>query len=63
MWVCLCRAVSSGTIVEVVERGARTVRQVRDECGATTDCTKCTVTVRALIAQTAPAADLEEDSP
>ena len=30
MWVCLCRAVTSGTIAEVVEQGARTVREVSE---------------------------------
>ena len=59
VWVCLCRAVTSGTIAEVVESGARTVRQVSEACGAGTDCTKCTRTIRVLIATHAPGPDQE----
>ena len=59
VWVCLCRAVTSGTIAEVVEGGARTVRQVSEACGAGTDCTKCTRTIRVLIATHAPGPDQE----
>ena len=61
VWVCLCRAVTSGTIAEVVEGGARTVRQVSEACGAGTDCTKCTRTIRVLIATHAPGPDQEDD--
>jgi bacterioferritin-associated ferredoxin len=61
MWVCLCRGVSSGTIAEVVEGGARTVREVSQACGAATDCTKCTRTVRTLIARHTPGTDQEDE--
>ena len=61
MWVCLCRAVTSGTIAEVVEQGARTVREVSEACGAATDCTKCTRTVRTIIAQHTPAVGQEDE--
>ena len=34
MWVCLCEAVTSGSIVEAVDAGARTVREVGAANGA-----------------------------
>ena len=41
MYICLCRAVSHKTILEVIRRGARTVEQVADECRAGTSCGRC----------------------
>ena len=49
MYICICRAVSSTTVREVIAEGARTVRQVADACGAGTDCGRCTAHVRALL--------------
>jgi bacterioferritin-associated ferredoxin len=49
MYICICRAVSSATVREVIADGARTVRQVADACGAGTDCGRCAVHVRALL--------------
>ena len=49
MYSCICRAVSSTTVREVIAEGARTVRQVADACGAGTDCGRCAAHVRALL--------------
>ena len=49
MFVCICRAVSSVTVREVIADGARTVRQVAEACGASKDCGRCVVHVRALL--------------
>lgn len=49
MFVCICNAISSTTVRELCESGARTVRQVADECGAGRDCGHCVVHVRALL--------------
>jgi bacterioferritin-associated ferredoxin len=51
VWVCLCRAVTSATILSVIDAGARTVREVSEASGAATDCTKCTLTIRTLLEQ------------
>lgn len=50
MFVCLCRAVTSDVVGEVVAQGARTSREVADACGAGADCGRCRRTVRAIIA-------------
>ena len=49
MYICICRAVSSTTVREVIAEGARTVRQVAHACGAGTDCGRCAAHVRALL--------------
>jgi bacterioferritin-associated ferredoxin len=49
MYVCICFAVSSTTVREVVANGARTVRQVAEACGASRDCGRCVTHVRALL--------------
>jgi bacterioferritin-associated ferredoxin len=49
MFVCICRAVSSTDVRAVIAGGARTVKQVAEACGATRDCGRCVVHVRALL--------------
>ncbi len=49
MFVCICRAVSSTEVRAVIAEGARTVKQVAEACGASRDCGKCVVHVRALL--------------
>ena len=51
MWICLCEAVNSGTIIKVIDSGARTVNDVSRVCGAGTECGKCRVTIRSLLQQ------------
>ena len=51
MFVCICRAVSSTTVRAAIADGARTVRQVADACGASQDCGRCVVHVRALLVE------------
>jgi bacterioferritin-associated ferredoxin len=49
VFVCSCRATTSGTVREVIAGGARTVRQVAERCGACQDCGRCAVHIRALL--------------
>ena len=49
MFVCICRAVSSTTVRDAIADGARTVKQVSEACGASKDCGRCVVHVRALL--------------
>ncbi|WP_097206116.1 (2Fe-2S)-binding protein [Geodermatophilus sabuli] len=49
MFVCICRAVSSTDVRAAIAEGARTVKQVAEACGASRDCGKCVVHVRALL--------------
>ena len=41
MYVCLCKGVSDHKIREVVEQGARSFREVREQTGCATQCGKC----------------------
>jgi bacterioferritin-associated ferredoxin len=47
MILCLCRGVSERDVVEVVERGASTLAEVRRQCGAGTDCGSCVADIKA----------------
>ncbi len=49
MYVCLCRGVTSHTVAEMVQAGARTTNDVAQMCGAGADCARCRRTVRAII--------------
>jgi len=49
VFVCICRAVSSTTVRDAIAEGARTVKQVAEACGASQDCGRCVVHVRALL--------------
>lgn len=50
MYVCLCRGVSSQTIIDAVRKGANTTKKVAAECGAGSDCGRCRRTVQTIIA-------------
>ncbi|MGB3481428.1 MAG: (2Fe-2S)-binding protein [Mycobacterium sp.] len=50
MYVCLCTGATSHCVADAVAKGACTSRQVAAACGAGSDCGRCRVTVRAIIA-------------
>ncbi|AVV33895.1 (2Fe-2S)-binding protein [Halomonas sp. SF2003] len=63
MYVCLCKGVSDHKIREVVEQGARSFREVREQTGCATQCGKCgcmakTITREAVAREMMPAEDL-----
>ena len=49
MYVCLCRAVTSRSIVSSIHAGATTVDAVGLACGAGTGCGKCQETIALLL--------------
>ena len=51
MWVCLCEAVTSGSILDAVDKGAHSVKEVGRINGAGTACGKCALNIRVLIEQ------------
>jgi bacterioferritin-associated ferredoxin len=51
VWVCLCEAVTSGSIVEAIGRGARTVKEIGEANGAGTSCGRCARNIHLLIEQ------------
>jgi bacterioferritin-associated ferredoxin len=54
MIVCLCKGVSSRTILDEARRGANTLKQIRQSCQAGTDCGACTRQIRQLLETVAP---------
>jgi len=58
MYVCLCAAVTSTTIEEAIEAGAKSTKAVGQVCGAGTVCGRCRNNIRAMIkAHKAPEAE------
>ncbi|MCA9705328.1 MAG: (2Fe-2S)-binding protein [Myxococcales bacterium] len=49
MIVCLCKGVSSRTILDEVRRGACTVKSIAQACEAGRDCGSCVPQIRELI--------------
>jgi bacterioferritin-associated ferredoxin len=52
MYVCLCAGVTSQQVIDAVEAGASTTKQVGERTGAGTVCGRCRNNIRALIATT-----------
>ncbi len=63
MIVCLCKGVSSRTIVDEVRRGNCTVNEIGRACQAGTGCGACVSQIRELIAATAVGVRPHSDSP
>ncbi|MEB3030012.1 (2Fe-2S)-binding protein [[Mycobacterium] nativiensis] len=53
MYVCLCVGVTGQQVIDAVQAGAVTTRQVGERTGAGTVCGRCKNNIRALMAATA----------
>jgi bacterioferritin-associated ferredoxin len=51
MIACLCYGVSDAAIRAIIARGARTVSEIRQACGAGGDCGSCCSMLATLVAQ------------
>ena len=49
MLVCICKGVSDRKIVDEIRRGSRTYRELRECCGAGSDCGSCVRQIRDLL--------------
>lgn len=49
MIVCLCKGVSSRTILDEARRGACTLKQIRQSCQAGSGCGACVRQIRSLL--------------
>jgi bacterioferritin-associated ferredoxin len=54
MYVCHCRAVTDHTITGEVERGAITIEELADRCGAGAECGGCWPALEELLHRHAP---------
>ena len=53
MIICVCKAVSANMLRERIAAGARTLEQLAQETGVTTDCGTCLETVLEMLEETA----------
>ncbi len=51
MYVCLCKAVKDSDIVEAVNGGVRTMRQLARETGCSSNCGRCAVTAAEILGE------------
>jgi bacterioferritin-associated ferredoxin len=49
VYVCLCRVVTDREVLQAVDEGAHTLRQVARRCGAGTVCGGCRPAIEALV--------------
>lgn len=49
MYVCLCKGITDKQIVQAVEKGAASVRELRQQFGLGNQCGKCTCMARGVI--------------
>jgi bacterioferritin-associated ferredoxin len=54
MYVCLCLAVTSTTVQQAIDNGARSTEQVASTCGAGSICGRCRHTIRTMLDAAAP---------
>jgi bacterioferritin-associated ferredoxin len=51
MWICLCKAVNTGTIRAAIDEGAKSLSAIADACAAGTVCGKCKRTIYVLLGE------------
>ncbi len=51
MYVCLCKAVKDSDILDAVNGGVRTMRQLARETGCSSNCGRCAVTAAEILGQ------------
>ena len=49
MYICLCLGVTTSTVQQAIDAGARSTRQVAEACGAGSVCGRCNHTIRTMI--------------
>jgi bacterioferritin-associated ferredoxin len=49
MWICLCEAVSSGTIRQAIADGATSISEIGRACAAGTVCGRCKGNIAVLL--------------
>ena len=54
MYACICHAVTSSEVVDVVRAGARTEDAIGEVCGAGTGCGSCLERICAMISERHP---------
>ena len=51
MYVCLCKSVTDSDIIEAVNGGVRTMRQLARQTGCSSNCGRCAVTAAEILGQ------------
>lgn len=53
MYVCICHGITDRQVREAIDRGARKIRDLRQELGMCSDCGKCGPCAREMLTQAA----------
>jgi len=54
LYICLCLGVTTSTVQQAIDAGARSTKQVAEACGAGSVCGRCNHTIRTMIEAAAP---------
>jgi bacterioferritin-associated ferredoxin len=54
LYICLCLGVTTSTVQQAIDAGARSTKQVAEACGAGSVCGRCGHTIRTMIEAAAP---------
>ena len=49
MYICLCLGVTTSTVQQAIDAGARSTKQVAEACGAGSICGRCGHTIRTML--------------
>lgn len=64
MFVCVCKALRSKEITDLINSGAKTVEEISSSCGAGTDCGSCLRRLKSFVdAQTINEEELDQTLP
>lgn len=51
MYVCICNGITENQVLEAIDQGARSVRDLNRELGVGSECGKCTCVARKIVRQ------------
>ena len=51
MYICICKAVTRRELVSAIDSGARTMRELRQQCDVANCCGKCQPEVKGVLAE------------
>jgi bacterioferritin-associated ferredoxin len=54
MYICLCLGVTTTTVQQAIDAGARSTKQVAKACGVGSVCGRCRHTIRTMIVAASP---------
>lgn len=61
MYVCICKGITDSQIRDAVNNGASSLRKVRKQLGATSQCGKCGIVTKKIVEDTLAANEFDNE--